>query len=264
MAEPLQRPVIAQAPISLILAAGAVSAESQDALRAWRLHLQSLRRPFEIFLLQEARSEGRDETVPMDAVQPCRAFTYDRALGHRDALNAAIRAARNPLLVFCSCDQQFDPNELDRMLKVIDQVDLVVGYRVGRAVPFWRLFLDMLAVIFSRVVIGVSLAPTACWLGSAGWGRRWIARWIFGLRVNDPECPFRLARREIFQRIPLQSQGSFVQIEMLAKANHLTCLIAEEPVTWTPAALSATEDTFSNDAWRVFRTPDFTSVQRSG
>ena len=27
------------------------------------------------------------------------------------------------------------------MLKVIDQVDMVVGYRVGRSIPFWRLYL---------------------------------------------------------------------------------------------------------------------------
>ena len=51
----------------------------------------------------------------------------------------------------------------------------------------------------------------------------------------------RLARREIFQHIPLQSKGSFAQIEMLAKANHLTCLIADEPVTWTPPLLPVTD-----------------------
>src|ERR1019366_6536022 len=91
-----------------------------------------------------------------------------------------------------------------------------------------------------------------------GWGRRWVARWFFGLRVNDPECPFQLARREIFQHIPLQSQGSFAQIEMLAKANHLTCLIAEEPLTWTPPTQLVREAmSFSDDMWRVFRHPKF-------
>lgn len=257
MAEPMQRSEVAQSPISVILLASAPSTETQDALRIWRLHLQSLRRPFEIFLLQEIRPEAAEATDP-DAVQPTRTFTYERSLGQRDALNEAIRAAQNPLLAFCSCDKQFDPSELDQMLKVIDQVDLVVGFRVGQAIPLWRMFLDTVTIILSRVVIGVPLAPTACWLGSAGWGRRWLARWVFGLRVNDPECPFRLARREIFEHIPLQSQGSFAQIEMLAKANHLTCLIAEEPTTWTPTTLLVSEATsFADDAWRVFRHPDF-------
>jgi len=39
-------------------------------------------------------------------------------------------------------------------------VDLVLGYRVGKPVPFARLLFDMLLVIFSRVFIGVPLEPT--------------------------------------------------------------------------------------------------------
>jgi hypothetical protein len=68
-------------------------------------------------------------------------------------------------------------------------------------------------MVLGRIIIGVSLEPTICWLGSVGWGRRWLARWVFGVRLRDPECPFRLARRTIFQRMPLQSRGSFVQIK---------------------------------------------------
>jgi hypothetical protein len=82
--------------------------------------------------------------------------------------------------------------------------------------------LDIVIALASRVVIGVPLMPRVCWLGSEGRGRRWVARWVFGVRVLDPECPFRLARREIFQHLPIQSSGPFVQVEMLAKANHLT------------------------------------------
>ncbi len=95
------------------------------------------------------------------------------------------------------------------------------------------------------------------WLG--GLGPAWLARWIFGVRVLDPECPFRLARHDIFKNLPLQSGGPFVQIEMLAKANHLSCYLAQEPVTWSPpsepidAAIS-----FGQDAWLIFRHPEFT------
>ncbi len=266
MPEPSERSLIAQSPISVILLANALSTETHDALRRWRFYFESLHRPFELFLIQETRPEVADDTHPPsddgaadgDRIKPTRLFPYERGQGWRDALNDAVRAAQHPLLAFCTCDNQYDPSELERMLKTIDLVDLVVGYRVGRAIPFWRLLLDILTIFLSRVVIGVPVAPTVCWFGSEGWGRRWFARWIFGLRVNDPECPYRLARREIFERIPFQSGGSFAQIEMLAKANHLACLIAEEPVTWTPPAISVSEATpFSEDTWRVFREPDF-------
>jgi hypothetical protein len=258
MSEASVRLAVAQAPLSVVLHARALSTETQNALRSWRHYLDSLRRPHEILLLQETRPETGSAGNVVDSVQPTRTLSYERGLGLREALNEAIRSAQYPLVVFCSCDQQFQPMDLERLLRVIDQVDLVVGYRVGRPVPFWRVLFDTVIVLLSRIVVGIPLKSTECWLGTEGWGRRWMARWIFGLRVNDPECPFRLARREIVQRIPMQSKGSFAQIEMLAKANHLNCLIAEEPVTWTPPPAPATEATaFAEDAWRVFRDPDF-------
>ena len=58
---------------------------------------------------------------------------------------------------------------------------------------------------FIRVLFGLSLPPRLCWLGVSGWGRRWLARWLFGVRVQDPECAFRLFRRSIFRRIPIQT-----------------------------------------------------------
>ena len=49
-----------------------------------------------------------------------------------------------------------------------------------------------------------------------------------------------------------------MQVEMLAKANHLTCLLAEAPVKWTPpAAETADAIPFGEDAWTIFREPDF-------
>jgi hypothetical protein len=260
MSDPKELPAIAQSPITVILLAQALCTETQDALHGWRNYLDTLNRPHEIILLQETRSEvppAATEPVP-SAVQPSRTIPYDRLLGHRETLNEAICTAQHPLIVFCPCDKQYQPDDLERMLKMIDQVHLVVGYRVGKPIPFWRVLFDTLLIPLSRVFIGVPIAPTACWLGSQGWGRRFIARWVFGVRLNDPECPFRLARKEMFARIPIQSKGSFAQIEMLAKANHLTCLIAEEAVTWLPAALPASEAIpFSNDAWHVFRDPEF-------
>ncbi|HZZ78954.1 MAG TPA: hypothetical protein VFE62_10575, partial [Gemmataceae bacterium] len=66
--------------------------------------------------------------------------------------------------------------------------------------------------------------------------------------------------REIFKHIPIQSRGPFVQVEMLAKANHLTCMLGQGPVTWTPPTESEADAiTFGEDAWRIFRNPDFGS-----
>jgi len=257
MPEPAKRTPIASSPISLILFAPALATDTADVLQSWRHFLDKLRRPYEIFLIREMRPETTDADIP-EETKRLHTFAYDRAIGFRDALNAAIRAAQYPLLAFSTCDKQYTPNDLDGLLKLIDQVDFVVGYRAGGQAPPWRVLLDIFLTVASRIVIGVPLMPRVCWLDSEGRGRRWVARWIFGVRVLDPECPFRLARREIFQHMPIQSSGPFVQVEMLAKANHLTCLLAEEGVTWNaPAAPLSDAISFSSDAYCVFRQPDF-------
>jgi hypothetical protein len=266
MSGPSQRPAIATSPISVLLFAQALSTDAPDSLRAWRRYLDTLGRAFEILLIQETRPEvSPDSTDELpEAAKPARTFPYDRSHGFRDALNEAIWSAQHPLLAFCPADKQYQPSELERMLKVIDKVDLVVGYRAGGQAPPWRVGLDTLLGLLGRLVIGVPLEPRTCWLGAEGWGQRWVARWIFGVRVIDPECPFRLARREIFQHLPIQSGGPFVQIEMLAKANHLSCYLAEEPVTWTPPGMPTSEAiTFGQDARLVFRAPDFGSFDGS-
>lgn len=266
MSEPSPRPAIASSPLSVLLFAQALSTETQAAVQGWRSYLDTLRRPYEILLIQETRSEAAPESPPAERI-----FSFERIIGFAAAWNEAIRAAQHPLLVFCPADRQYVPSELDKLLRLIDQVDLVTGYRTGGQAPPWRVMLDTILGLFSRLILGVPLEPRKCWFGSTGWGRRWVARWLFGVRVTDPECAFRLARRDVFQHLPIQSGGSFVQIEMLAKANHLSRYLAEERVSWTPPTEPIIDSiSFGQDARLVFGNPDFgpyaasTSLDRQG
>ena len=85
----------------------------------------------------------------------------------------------------------------------------------------------------------------------------------FGVRNRDVLCPYRLIRREIFARIPIQSNGPFAHIEILAKANFLGCIMAEDvalgdvgrPVKAEPR--DGPGEHFFKDCRRVFDRPDF-------
>ena len=269
MSEPSQRPAIASSPISVILFAQTLSIETADAVRAWRQYLKTLARPCEILVVQETRADVQATSLDDSAE---RIFTYEASQGFRAALNDAIQAAQYPVLAFSTADRQYQPADLERMLKprkaeaasgppeppLIDKVDLIVGYRAGGQAPPWRVLLDRFQAVFGRVVIGIPVQKRVSWLGAAGWRRRWVARWLFGLRVTDPECPFRLVRRSLFEHLPIQSGGPFVQIEMLAKANHMGCLLAEELVAWSPPSLPENVGiSFGHDARLVFRDPHF-------
>src|SRR5204863_8327961 len=124
--------------------------------------------------------------------------------------------------------------EFKRLLDKIDKVDLVTGYRLWLPVPPLLRVLGRIYRGFVRVVFGIPLEPLPAWLGDHGQRKRWLARWVFGVRVHDVECAFRLFRRSVLARMPIQSHGPFAQVEILAKANFLGCWMFEVPVSYQP------------------------------
>jgi hypothetical protein len=251
VSDPPPRPPIAQAPLSVILLADGPTSEAAESVSAWAVQLGRLARPFELLLLP--LTDLDTNPVLADA----RRLDYDAKRGYGPAVQAAIRSAKHPLIVMATADRQYQPDDLPRLLAVIDNVDLVLGCRsVHRR--FWRRALRWVFVVLGWVLIGLPLQPPACTPGATPWQRRWVARWLFGLRLYDPECAFRLGRREALVRIVLQSRGRFALVEQLAKANHLEFILAEERVTWNrPASAPAETVPFGPEARELFRCPDF-------
>jgi hypothetical protein len=242
------RPPIATAPLSVLLLAEGNAPEAAT-LAAWRQYLESLQRPYEILLVQPQTNA--------DAAPEPNVFAYDPATGWRSAVRSALAVIQHPLVVLCTGDAQYQPADLGRLLRAIDPVDLVCGYR-ALPTPFWRRPLDLLQRLLARLLLGSMPEPRRTWLGRQARRRRWVARWIFGLRAADPECPYRVIRREVLARIPLQSRGPFVHVELLAKANHLGCPWVEEPVSWSPPTVVTAETfRFRDEAYALFRRPDF-------
>jgi hypothetical protein len=125
---------------------------------------------------------------------------------------------------------------LKGLLKWINDVHLVAGYRVcGKR------------------------ASRKSW---GDWAYRWMARWIFGVQLRDAGCLLVLARRSIFERIPIQSHGPLAHVEVVAKANFLGCMLTEVAVPYPPDLREAPlGDTgvrqMLKEARRLFFHPDF-------
>jgi glycosyltransferase involved in cell wall biosynthesis len=171
------------------------------------------------------------------ARHPClRVQAHPTRKGPGAALRTGLRAARFPLLVCTACDPGYRASDLAHLLKWIDQVDLVAGYRVRAKGSRGRSSNE-------RVY-------------------RWVARLFFGVRFRDPGCRFVLARRSLFDRFPIQSDGDFAHVEVLAKANFLECLMTEVPVAYQPRGRrsAARREGLRQrlaGARRIFSHPDF-------
>jgi glycosyltransferase involved in cell wall biosynthesis len=263
--DPSPRPPIATAPISIVLTARNEAADLEEVIRGWLSVLDELQRPYEIIVVNDGSSDNTAALADALAAQrpQLRVLHHPAPRGLGAALRTGIAEAKHPLLLYTVCNKEYQPADLNRLLEHIDKVDVVTGYRVWRPIPTWRLWLDALYRGFVRLVFGLSKEPLDCWLGTRHYGPRWLARWIFGVRVRDPECLFTLCRRAIFARMPIQTDGDFAPVEILAKANFLACWLAEVPVSWIPPTRAeaplgkAARKQARREIWLLFHHPDF-------
>jgi hypothetical protein len=170
------------------------------------------------------------------------------------ALRLGIAEAKHPLLFYAPCDNRYRPKDLYLLLDQIDKTHVVTGHRVGRKVPLLLRILGLAWRCLFRVLFGLPLEPLPGWLGWRDHARNLLVRIFLGVQLHDAQCEFRLFRRSVFRRIPIQSDGQFAHVEILAKANFLTAVMSDVPVSYNPLS---SPPSWWKDAWRVFAHPDF-------
>ncbi|MGH7171005.1 MAG: glycosyltransferase, partial [Gemmataceae bacterium] len=199
---------------------------------------------------------------------------HERVQGEGAALRTASTMARHPLLFYTLGDPRYVPADLGKLLRKrpdprkpdleIDHVHLLSASRGGQPMPWpWRI-LGLFWRFLNRLVFAHAPPRRPGWLGWKRHAAGLLVRVLFGVRHHDAACPFRLLRREILTRIPLQSDGSFVHVEILAKANYLGLMMGEEvplePGRYPPLMTEMSREErrqMCNDAWRVIRHPEF-------
>lgn len=231
---------IASQPLSVVLLARNQAASLEVLLGAWVTFLNGLDREYELIVVDSGSTDGTGDLAEKLASGYRRVVFQRReqAAGEGAALRTALTVARHPLLFYTLADPHYQPADLGKLLRKhhdpskpdfeIDHVHILSAYRGGRRVPWaWRL-LSQLWRGFFRVMFGHTPERLPGWLGWKRHAAALLTRILFGVRYHDVACPFRLLRRDIFTRIPLQSDGAFVHVEILAKANYLGCMMGEE------------------------------------
>jgi glycosyltransferase involved in cell wall biosynthesis len=276
-------PPIANEPLSVVLLAHNAEAHLHSVVTGWIAHLNGLKRDWELLLVDDGSSDRTPAIAAELAEQSpqVRLMKHATRQGEGAALRTAVGQARHPLLFYCLCDPRYRPGHLNPLLvearqrepggppcPLIDTVHIAVASHAGVPVPAaWRVF-GLGWRLFWWLLFNVSLGRSPGWLGwrrHLGW---FVTRILFAIRNRDVSCPVRLLRREVFDRFPLQSDGSFVHAEILAKATFLTLLISEDvplgdwrrPVP--PYQREETATQWFSDLARVFWRPSFGSPPR--
>jgi glycosyltransferase involved in cell wall biosynthesis len=222
------RSPIADAPLSMILIASNAELFLDHLLERWRGALKSKVQDFEIVLVDDASTDGTlVQATALKKKHPGLTIVSSEAPhGVGAAWRAGLAATQpRPLLGFAEFSPDYNPDDVAKFLEVINEVDLISGMRAN---------------------------PPSRWTG-----RALLDRWIFGVRLKDATCPFKLMRRTVFDHLRLQSRGDFVQTEVVAKANFLGCLLAEVGVDCLRAGTAAPDPYWQQDMKLVFSSPDF-------
>lgn len=131
--------------------------------------------------------------------------THNPNRGYGAAFKSGFYNAKYEWIAFTDADGQFDFSDIKTLLSTQQKsnADLVIGYYLGRKVPFYRIW-------------GSKLWQLAVFI-------------LFGLKVKDIDCGFKLVRKKVIDTIPkLESErGPFITSEFLIKAKRAKFKIVE-------------------------------------
>lgn len=254
-------PAITSEPISVVLLVHNAEAHLEEVVGSWVGFLNGLNREYEVVLVDDGSTDRTAELAePLVQRNPrVRLLRHETHRGEGAALRTGVAAAQLPLLACAPCDRRYRPDELRRLLGEIDRAHVVSGYRVWQPVPGWARGLGQAYRAAARILFALTPEVLPGWLGWRTHLHQVVARVLFAIRLKDVGCRFRLFRRSVFERIPIQSDSRFAHTEVLAKANFLGCIMTETPISYRPPATPDDEPWKRSlaEGYRVFCQPEF-------
>jgi glycosyltransferase involved in cell wall biosynthesis len=172
-----------------------------------RATAQVLTDDFEIIVVNDGSPDHTAEVADELArtYPEVRVIHHPQNRGYGGALRSGFAGATREFVFYTDGDAQYDPAELALLWPhMVDGVDVVNGYKISRSDPM------------HRIIIGRVYHHTV--------------KLLFGLKVRDVDCDFRLIRRSVFDRITLEKNSGVICLELMKKLTDAGCRIAEVPV----------------------------------
>lgn len=184
---------------------------SSDVEKATKI-LKKLKLQYEILLVNDGSKDSTGKIAEeIGKNDPnIRVIHHDKNLGYGEALKSGFYSAKYDTIVYTDGDGQFDFSEIQKFLEKIEDLDLVIGYRIKRQDPFFR-------ILFKK-----------------GWKLSLLL--FLGLTLKDVDCGFKMIRKKVLEKIPhLESQrGAMINAELAIKAKKYGFRVGEVGVHHYP------------------------------
>ena len=170
--------------------------------------MDALADDYEVVVVDDGSRDGTGEVVKSLAQRypQVRLVQHEVNQGYGAAVFSGLTNGSKELIFFTDSDRQFDLREIEKLLALIDEADLVVGYRAPRRDPFMRKL--------------------------NGWGWSTLVTLLFGYTARDIDCAFKLMRRQVVERIKdeVASRGATFSAEFLVRAKRAGFSIRQVPI----------------------------------
>jgi len=157
-------------------------------------YLRKRFKEYEILVVASGSTDGTEEIV-RDIIKKdnhIKLISYKKVLGYGAALKSGFSHSSKDLIFYTDSDNQFNIQDLDRLLPFLDFYDIVSGYRINRQDPPMRIFI---AYVYNMLI-----------------------RVLFHLRIRDIDSSFKLYKKEVFGHIHLRANTGLIDAEVLIKA----------------------------------------------
>lgn len=179
--------------ISVVLPAYNEEAIIHETITAVATALKNWTADFEIVVVNDgSKDKTKDIVERLARSEPhiC-LLNHPENSGYGSALVTGFSAVRKDLIFFMDSDGQFDISDLASFFPLIEQYDAVFGYRNPRQ---------------------------DSWIRKVNaWGWKQLVYFVFGVRMRDIDCAFKLYHAEFFQTLHLETRGAMINTEIMYK-----------------------------------------------
>lgn len=165
---------------------------------------------FEVIVVNDGSSDRTGEIADKIAAKEAavRVIHHPENRGYGGALKSGYYAAQKGLVCLYPGDGQFDIKDIEKLLPLMERVDIAATYRINRRDPFHR-------------KVNQFLYNAAIDL-------------LFGIHLKDIDCGFKLMKSEIFKVVKLDSTGALIDAEFYFKSKRRGFTYEQVGVTHYP------------------------------
>jgi len=174
------------------------------------LQTQDVIKEYEIIIVEDGSMDNTAKVVRelQDTVANLKVVAHTKNLGYGKALMSGVQASQYRLVFFMDADGQFNIRDIGKIFPYLEDFDIIAAYRNKRADTLYRI---ILARVYTYIVF-----------------------LLFGLKLKDINCGFKLFKKEILTRKNIYSKAGVFYTEILLRAKNEGYVIKEIPVDHFP------------------------------